>query len=161
MGAAYVFGDNVDTDLIMPSAAHDGELSLAEFCMRGIDPSFSDRFRPGDVIVGGKNFGCGSSRETAPQGIRDLDAEGVVAESFARIFYRNAINIGLPVYEIDDATEKFSEGDEVTVDHEEGVIHNETTGVSYAVPSHPPFLQEILDEGGLISYANQKRADER
>lgn len=161
MGIAHVFGDNVDTDLIMPSAAHNGSSdSLAEYCMSGIDSDFSDRFQPGDVLIAGANFGCGSSRESAPKGIHQLDAEAVVAESFSRIFYRNAINIGLPVYEIEDARRKFSTGDVVTINHELGVIHNDTTGVSYESAVSSSFLQSILDAGGLIEYGNRKLSDD-
>ena len=159
MGSTFTFGDNVDTDLIAPTTS-DENITLAELCLSGIDPEFSEEFEEGDVIVAGHNFGCGSSRETAPRSILENGAEAVVASSFARIFYRNSINIGLPVYEIDDSLEKFSDGDEVVVDHEDGVIQNETTGISYSAPSHPPFLERIIKSGGLIAYGNQLLEDE-
>lgn len=154
MGTVFCFGDNVDTDLIAPTTA-DGDKPLTELCMSGIDPSFSEEFSSGDVVVAGRNFGCGSSRETAPKSLQELGAEAVVAHSFARIFYRNAINIGLPVFEIDDATEKFTQGDQIAIDEANGVITNESRGVSYAAPAHPDFLQKIIDAGGLIAYGNE------
>ncbi|WP_336022786.1 3-isopropylmalate dehydratase [Halobellus salinisoli] len=155
MSTAFLFGDNIDTDLIAPTTA-DEDKTLVELCMSGVDPSFHEKFGEGDVVVAGENFGCGSSRETAPLSLRRLGADAIIASSFARIFYRNAINIGLPVFEIADATAKFSQGDDVVVDRSNGVISNESSGISYSAPSHPAFLEEIIDAGGLIEYGNRK-----
>lgn len=159
MGSAFTFGDNVDTDLIAPTVS-DENITLAELCMSGVDPSFAEEFEAEDVVVAGHNFGCGSSRETAPRSLLENGAEAVIASSFARIFYRNSINIGLPVYEISDSLEKFSDGDEVVVNHDDGIVRNETTGISYSAPSHPPFLERIMESGGLIAYGNELLQDE-
>jgi len=154
MGSAFVFGDNVDTDQILPGKylTLSDEAELAEHCMEGVDPTFPDRFAAGDVLVAGTNFGGGSSREHAPIAIKANGAAAVVASSFARIFYRNAINIGLPVVELKRATERISEGDDVVVDTTQGFVKNRTTDEVYDVATHPPFIQEIIDAGGLINY---------
>ncbi|WP_255152137.1 3-isopropylmalate dehydratase [Halorarius halobius] len=154
MGTAFVFGDDVDTDQILPGKylAVTDEAELATHCMEGVDPTFPERFEAGDVVVAGTNFGGGSSREHAPIAIGANGAAAVVASSFARIFYRNAINIGLPVVELDRATERIDDGDEVVVDTAAGTVENRTTGETYDVATHPPFIQEIIDAGGLIEY---------
>lgn len=157
MGRAFVFGDDVDTDQIIPAnrITSDDPDHLADYCLSGIDPSFADRFESGDVVVAGTNFGCGSSREHAPVAIEAAGASAVVAESFARIFFRNAINIGLPVLEVPDATERISDGDELAVDPEAGLVTNETTGEELTADGLPPFVQEIVDAGGLIEYGRR------
>lgn len=158
MGQAHVFGDNVDTDQIIP-AQHittDDPEQLAQYCLAGLDESFADRFETGDVIVAGTNFGSGSSREHAPLAIQGAGAKAVVAESFARIFYRNAINIGLPVLKVEEATASISTGDELTVDVEGGVVENETSGKSLSAAGFPPFIQDIINAGGLIPYGQNQ-----
>lgn len=164
MGHAFVFGDNVDTDQIIPAnrITSDDPDHLADYCLSGIDPSFADRFDSGDVVVAGTNFGCGSSREHAPIAIQGVGASVVIAESFARIFFRNAINIGLPVLQIPDVTEHVSDGDELIIDSEGGTVTNEATGKELTASGIPPFVQEIVDTGGLIEYGKNlyKEANE-
>jgi 3-isopropylmalate/(R)-2-methylmalate dehydratase small subunit len=160
MGLAFVFGDNVDTDQIIPTnrITSDDPDHLAKYCLSGVDPEFTDRFAPGDVVVAGTNFGCGSSREHAPIAIRAAGADAVVAELFARIFFRNAINIGLPVLQVPNVTEHVSDGDDLTIDVAAGTVTNETVGEELAATGLPPFVQEIVDAGGLIEY--EKRTEE-
>lgn len=162
MGRAFLFGDDVDTDQIIPAqfvtTADPGK--LGEHCMEGADPSFADRVEPGDVLVAGTNFGCGSSREHAALAIQGTGVEAVVAESFARIFFRNAINVGLPVLNVPDATERISDGDDLAVDPDTGVIENETTGDRIEAQGLPEFVQEIVDAGGLVEYGRRIADDE-
>ena len=149
-GNALCYGDNVDTDVIIPARYLNtsNAAELAAHCMEDIDPDFLQKVQPGDVIVAGSNFGCGSSREHAPLAIKTAGVSCVVAKSFARIFYRNAINIGLPIIVCDG---DFHNGDALEVDLTAGMLRNSTTGESYAFPPFPAFLQKIIEAGGLMN----------
>lgn len=151
-GTAHHYGDNVDTDVIIPArylntADHQ---QLAAHCMEDIDPDFVRKVKPGDIIVGRNNFGCGSSREHAPIAIKASGVSCVIAATFARIFYRNSINIGLPILECSAAAEEIGGGDEVTVDFDTGVICDLTTGKNYQAQPFPPFIQNIIKSDGLM-----------
>ena len=152
-GKAFKYGDNVDTDVIIParylntSAASE----LAAHCMEDIDAEFVGKVKAGDVIVAGDNFGCGSSREHAPLAIKTCGVGCVIAKSFARIFYRNSINIGLPIVECAEAADSIAAGDEVEVDFDTGVITDKTTGRQYKAQPFPPFIQNIIKKGGLLA----------
>ena len=152
-GKVFKYPDNVDTDVIIPArylnSANAAE--LAAHCMEDIDADFVKQVEPGDVIAAGKNFGCGSSREHAPLVIRTCGVGCVIAESFARIFYRNAINIGLPILECPDAARAIAAGDRVSVDFDTGVITDETTGKRWQAQPFPPFIQNIIRKGGLLA----------
>lgn len=152
-GKVIRYGDNVDTDVIIPARYLNSSCAkeLASHCMEDIDSEFLSKVKPGDIIVADQNFGCGSSREHAPMVIKENGISAVIAKSFARIFYRNAINIGLPIIESDIET---SEGDELEIDFDAGVIHNLTTGVSASFAPFPPFLQGIISAGGLLPAIN-------
>lgn len=151
-GRAFKYPDNVDTDVIIPARYLNtsNAAELAQHCMEDIDPSFVGRVRAGDVIVAGWNFGCGSSREHAPLVIKTCGTGCVIAKSFARIFYRNAINIGLPILECEQAAEEIAAGDEVRVDFDTGEISDITTGKTYKAQPFPPFIQNIIRCGGLL-----------
>ncbi len=151
-------GDNVDTDVIIPARYLNSSdpAELATHCMEDIDKEFVHKVRPGDIMVAAKNFGCGSSREHAPIAIKASGISCVIAETFARIFYRNAINIGLPIIECPDASRNIQEGDEVLIDFETGTITNVTRNEQYIGQAFPPFMQKIIDQGGLINYINNK-----
>ena len=155
-GKAFKYGDNINTDVIIPARYLNSSdpAELAEHCMEDIDPDFTDRVRPGDIIVAEKNFGCGSSREHAPIAIRAAGVSCVIAETFARIFYRNAINIGLPIIECPEASRGIEAGDAVEVDFDSGVIYNRTKGTSFQGQAFPEFMQKIISAGGLIPYIN-------
>ena len=156
-GTAFRYGDNVDTDVIIPArylAIQDKE-ELAEHCMEDIDKDFIKRVKKGDLIVAGKNFGCGSSREHAPLVIKAAGVSCVIAETFARIFYRNAINIGLPIIECREASEGIEARDEVEVDFDSGMIYNRTKGTQFQGQSFPEFMQKIIAAEGLINYINK------
>lgn len=149
----YKYGANVDTDVIIP-ARHLNDPSpaaLASHCMEDIDPDFASTVEEGDIIVAGPNFGCGSSREHAPLAIKTAGIACVIAASFARIFYRNAINIGLPILECPAASEAIAEGDTVSIDFDTGVITDETTGRTFQAAPFPPFIQNIIAKGGLMN----------
>lgn len=149
----YKYGDNVDTDVIIPARylnAHD-DASLAAHCMEDIDASFASTVEPGDIIVAGENFGCGSSREHAPLAIKASKVKCVIAASFARIFYRNAINIGFPIMECPEAAAEIQAGDVVSVDFATGVIVDETTGKTYQSAPFPAFVDGIISSGGLLN----------
>lgn len=153
-GRVHKYGDNVDTDVIIPArylntASHK---ELAAHCMEDIDKDFVNNVNEGDIMVAEKNFGCGSSREHAPIAIKASGISCVIASTFARIFYRNAINIGLPIMECDEAAHDIKDGDEVSVDFNTGVITNETTGKTYKAEPFPEFIQNIIAKGGLINY---------
>ena len=153
-GNAWVFGDHIDTDVIIPArhlTTADPKI-LGAHCMEDADREFSSRISPGDVIVGGENFGCGSSREHAPIAIKGAGISCVVAKSFARIFYRNSINVGLPIFICPEGVEAISQGDKVTADMERGIIKNETTGQSWSVPAFPEYLRGIIAAGGLVPF---------
>lgn len=151
-GTAFKYGDNIDTDVIIPARylATQDPKELAAHCMEDIDASFVQRVRTGDIMVGGYNFGCGSSREHAPLAIKACGVKCVIAPSFARIFYRNAINIGFPILECAEAAEGIQAGDTVSVDFGTGVITDETTGKTYQAAPLPAFVQGIVDNGGLL-----------
>ena len=151
-GKVFKYGDNVDTDVIIPARYLNSPEpeELARHCMEDIDKSFAGAVRAGDIIVAGNNFGCGSSREHAPISIKVCGVTCVIAKSFARIFYRNAINIGFPIMECPAAVEGISPGDKVSVDFETGVIQNETTGHAFQATAFPPFIQNIIEKGGLL-----------
>ena len=152
-GTVFKYPDNVDTDVIIPArylnTADAGE--LAKHCMEDIDAAFVSKVQPGDVMVAGWNFGCGSSREHAPLVIKTCGTGCVIAKSFARIFYRNAINIGMPILECEAAAEEISSGDQVWVDFDTGVITNVTTGKTYQAEPFPAFIQNIIQKGGLLA----------
>jgi 3-isopropylmalate/(R)-2-methylmalate dehydratase small subunit len=157
-GKVFKYGDNVDTDVIIPARylnSSDPE-NLAAHCMEDIDADFADEVTEGDIIVGGKNFGSGSSREHAPLAIKYAGVSCVVAESFARIFYRNSINIGLPILESPEAVRAAEAGDELEVDIDKGQIKNLRTGESYQAEPFPPFMQEIIKDGGLIEHVKKE-----
>ncbi len=157
-GTVFKYGDNVDTDVIIPARylnTTDGS-ELAKHCMEDIDKDFASKVKAGDIIVADKNFGCGSSREHAPLAIKCAGVSCVVAKSFARIFYRNSINIGLPIIECEEAAEAIKAGDVVNIDFDSGIITDETTGESFKGQAFPPFMQKIIDSEGLINYINQK-----
>ena len=158
MWKGFKFGDNVDTDVIIPARYLNSSdpKELAQHCMEDIDADFVKKVSPGDLIVATKNFGCGSSREHAPLAIKAAGVSCVIAETFARIFYRNAINIGLPIIECPEAAKDIADGDEVEVDFDSGRITNKTKGTTYQGQAFPPFMQKIIDCGGLVNYINQK-----
>ncbi|MBQ7678499.1 MAG: 3-isopropylmalate dehydratase small subunit [Butyrivibrio sp.] len=155
-GTVFKYGDNVDTDVIIPArylnTAEPSE--LAAHCMEDIDKEFIRKVKPGDIMVANKNFGCGSSREHAPIAIKAAGVSVVIAETFARIFYRNSINIGLPIVECPEAAREIAAGDTVSVDFDSGIITDETTGKKYQGQAFPPFMQRIIDSEGLINYIN-------
>lgn len=156
-GDVIKYGRDVDTDVIIAARylnTSDPQ-ELAKHCMQDLDPSFVTRVKPGDLIVAGENFGCGSSREHAPLAIKTAGVSCVIAKSFARIFYRNAINIGLPIMECPEAVDGINEGDRVKVDADAGLIVDETTGKSYKAQPFPPFIREIIEAGGLVERAKK------
>ena len=157
-GKVFKFGDNVDTDVIIPARYLNSSdpAELATHCMEDIDKEFVNKVSAGDIIVAEKNFGCGSSREHAPIAIKAAGVSCVIAETFARIFYRNAINIGLPIIECKEAALEIKAGDEVEVNFDTGVITDKTTGKSFQGQAFPPFMQKIIDCEGLVNYINQK-----
>ena len=152
VGRVFKYGDNVDTDVIIPARYLNSSdpAELATHCMEDIDKEFVKSVKPGDVMVAGWNFGCGSSREHAPLVIKTCGTGCVIAKSFARIFYRNAINIGLPILECEEAAEEIAANDEVTMDFDTGVITDVTTGKTYQAQPFPPFIQNIIKAGGLL-----------
>jgi len=161
-GTVFKYGDNIDTDVIIPARYLNiaDRKELAEHCMEDIDTEFIKKVRAGDIMVGGENFGCGSSREHAPMVIKESGIDCVIAKTFARIFYRNAINIGLPILECPEASEGIAAGDRVSVDFETGVITNETTGQSFQAQPFPEFIQEIMAAGGLVNSLTKDRGGE-
>ena len=153
-GKAHVYGDNVDTDVIIPARylnTPDAQ-ELAQHCLEDLDATFASRVARGDLLVAGRNFGCGSSREHAPLAIKTCGVSCVIAATFARIFYRNALNIGLPIVECPDAAAAIRAGDAVAVDFDTGVITDETTGRTFRSEPFPPFMQELIAAGGLAAY---------
>ena len=158
-GKVFKYGDNVDTDVIIPARylnTPDAN-ALASHCMEDIDKDFVKLVKPEDIIVAGYNFGCGSSREHAPLAIKTCQVGCVIAKSFARIFYRNAINIGLPIIECPEAAKGIEEGDQVEVDFDSGMIYNKTKGTEYKGQAFPEFMQKIISNGGLINYINNAK----
>jgi 3-isopropylmalate/(R)-2-methylmalate dehydratase small subunit len=160
-GHIWKFGNDVDTDLIIPARYLNTSdpKELASHCMEDADKSFSGRVQPGDIIVAGRNFGCGSSREHAPVAIKNAGVSCVIAASFARIFYRNAVNIGLPILEAGDSVEAIENGDEVEVDLTKGEIRNLTHPAVYQAAAFPPFMQKIIEAGGLINYVRERMSE--
>lgn len=157
-GNVFKFGDNVDTDVIIPARylnSADPE-HLKQHCMEDIDDTFAQKVKVGDIMVAGKNFGCGSSREHAPISIKASGVSLVIAADFARIFYRNAINIGLAIMECPEASEKIAAGDEVVADFDTGIIENKTKGETYQAKPFPAFVKNIIDCGGLVPYTQTK-----
>ena len=152
-GTVFKYPDNVDTDVIIPARYLNtaNAQELAKHCMEDIDTSFVSRVQPGDIMVAGWNFGCGSSREHAPLVIKTCGTGCVIAKSFARIFYRNAINIGLPILECEQAAEEIHSGDQVHVDFDSGIITDLTTGKTYQAEPFPEFIQNIIRKGGLLA----------
>ncbi len=156
-GKAWKFGNDVNTDEILPARYMNtsDKNELAKHCMEGIDKEFANKIAKGDIIVAGKNFGCGSSREHAPIAIKHRGISCVIAESFGRIFFRNSINIGLPIFESKEAAAGIDEGDEVEVDVEKGIIKNLTKGTTYTTAKMPAFIQNIINSGGLMNYIKE------
>ena len=152
-GKVFKYGDNVDTDVIIPARYLNSSdpAELAKSCMEDIDKEFVNKVKDGDIMVGGANFGCGSSREHAPAAIKASGISCVIAKTFARIFYRNAINIGLPIIECEEAAEKIDNGDEVEIDFDSGVITNKTKNETYQGQSFPEFLINIINSNGLLN----------
>ena len=159
LGHVFKYGDNVDTDVIIPARYLNSldPQELASHAMVDIDPEFAGKVQPGDIIVARKNFGCGSSREHAPLCLKTAGVSCVIADTFARIFYRNAINIGLPIIECPEAAEGIDAGDQVEIDFDSGRIYNRTKGTEFQGQAFPPFMQELISAGGLVNYINSKK----
>ena len=157
-GRVWKFGNDVDTDAIIPARYLNTSdpKELARHLMEDADSDFPNKVKAGDILVAGKNFGCGSSREHAPIAIKAAGVSAVIAKSFARIFYRNAFNIGLPIFESPDASEKIQETDEIEIDADKGTIKSLTTREEYQANPIPPFMQELIDSGGLIEWTKRK-----
>lgn len=157
-GNVIKYGNNVDTDVIIPARYLNSSdpKELAAHCMEDLDKTFVHRVRPGDIIAAGRNFGCGSSREHAPIALKASGISCIIAETFARIFYRNAVNIGLPILECPEAARDIADGDQVSVDFETGRIENLTTGKTYQASPFPVFMQEIMKAEGLINYTRKR-----
>ena len=159
-GKVFKYGDNVDTDVIIPARylKSSDPAELATQCMEDIDKEFVNKVHKGDIIVADKNFGCGSSREHAPIAIKAAGVSCVIAETFARIFYRNSINIGLPIIECPAAAKGIEDGDEVEVDFDSGMIYDRTKGTEFKGQAFPEFMQKLIAAGGLVKYTNSKKA---
>ena len=157
-GTAHKYGRDIDTDVIIPARYLNTSdpAELAKHCMEDLDVGFVGKVTSGDILVADENFGCGSSREHAPISIKAAGVSVIIAKSFARIFYRNAINTGLPIMEAPDAVDGITDGDKVTVDADTGAIINETTGKTYQAQPFPPFVKEIIEKGGLIAAVREK-----
>ncbi|HIS25596.1 MAG TPA: 3-isopropylmalate dehydratase small subunit [Candidatus Pullilachnospira intestinigallinarum] len=157
-GTVFKYGDNVDTDVIIPARYLNSSdpAELATHCMEDIDKDFVKNVKKGDIIVANKNFGCGSSREHAPLAIKAAGVSCVIAETFARIFYRNAINIGLPIIECPEAAKAIENGDQVEVDFDSGIIYDRTKGTQYKGQAFPEFMQKIIRAEGLVNYINSQ-----
>lgn len=159
-GRAHKYGKNVDTDVIIPGKYCNiiDPVELGKHALEGLDPEYVSRMSAGDVIVADTNFGCGSSREVAPIAIKGSGASAVIAKSFARIFYRNALNIGLPIFESPEAVDGIESGDEIEVEPASGVIRNITKATEYRAAEFPPFMRSLIDAGGLVPYVEQRLA---
>lgn len=157
-GKVWRFGDDINTDLIIPARYLNTRepQELGAHCMEGVDPAFREKVTPGDIMVVGKNFGCGSSREHAPISIKACGIQAIIAKSFARIFYRNAFNIGLPIFESTEASDEIKEEDEVEIDGDSGIIRNITKNEEYKANPIPPFMQELISAGGLMEWTKKK-----
>ena len=160
-GHAHTYGKNVDTDVIIPGKYCNiiDPVELGKHALEGIDPEFTARMKPDDIIVADTNFGCGSSREVAPIAIKGSGTSAVIAKSFARIFYRNALNIGLPIFESSEAVDGIRAGDEIEIDAAGGVIKNLTKNETYRAAAFPPFMQSLIDAGGLKPYVEKRLAE--
>ncbi len=158
-GRVWKFGDDINTDEIIPARFLNttDPKELGQHCMAGIDEEFVKKAKKGDIIVAGKNFGCGSSREHAPVSIKGAGLSCVIAESFARIFFRNAINIGLPIIELPGASKEIDEGDELEIDLEKGLVKNKSKRKEYKISKFPEFMQEIINAGGLLEWVSAKK----
>ena len=161
-GHAHTYGKNVDTDVIIPGKYCNivDPVELGKHALEGLDPDYVSKMKPGDIIVADSNFGCGSSREVAPIAIRGSGTSAVIARSFARIFYRNALNIGLAIFESPEAVDGISSGDDVEVEPSTGIIRNYTTGKQFQAAAFPPFMQSLIEAGGLQPYV-ERRLQER
>lgn len=162
-GTAFKFGNNIDTDAII-SAKYlitTDPKELAQHCMETADPDFAKKAKPGDFMIAGKNFGCGSSREHAPLSIKGLGLGLIIAESFARIFFRNCINIGMPILECPEAAKETDAGDQLEVDLDKGLIKNLTKGKTYQAAAFPPFMQQIIQAGGLMPFVKKRLAEQK
>ncbi len=159
MAKAWKFGDDIDTDVIIPARYLNQNTPehLAAHCMEDADANFAKEVKSGDVIIGGKNFGCGSSREHAPVAIKAAGVKAVIADSYARIFYRNSLNIGMPILECPEAVQGIEAGDEVSVDLETGKIVNLTRNTEFEARPFPPFMQDLIKAGGLIPYVRGRQ----
>lgn len=159
-GKNWKFGNDIDTDAIIPARYLNTSdpKELAKHIMEDADRDFPSKVKSGDIIVAGKNFGCGSSREHAPIAIKAAGIQAVLAKSFARIFYRNSFNIGLPIFESEEASEKIKEGDEIEIDADKGIIKNISKGETYKANTIPPFMQELISAGGLVEWTKRKLA---
>jgi 3-isopropylmalate dehydratase small subunit len=159
-GKAWKFGKDIDTDQIIPARYLNTSdpAELAKHCMEDADPEFVHKMAKGDLIVSDKNFGCGSSREHAPIAIKASGVSAVIAKSFARIFYRNSFNMGLPIFESAEAVDGIAQGDELAVDMDSGIIRNLTSGAEYKAAPYPPFMRELIAAGGLMAYVKEKTA---
>lgn len=159
-GMTWRFGNDIDTDAIIPARYLNTSdpVELAKHVMEDADRDFPAKVKAGDIIVAGKNFGCGSSREHAPIAVKAAGIQAVIAKSFARIFYRNSFNIGLPIFESEEASEKISQGDEIEIDADKGIITNISKGESYKANPIPPFMQELIAAGGLVEWTKRKLA---
>ncbi len=161
IGKTHKYGNNIDTDVIIPArhlTTADAK-ELAKHCMEDIDSTFSSIVQEGDIMVAGANFGCGSSREHAPLAIKGCGVSAVIAESFARIFYRNSINIGLPILECKEASVAINAGDKVSINLDSGIIKNITTGQEFKAEPFPPFIQGLIKAGGLVKYIQEKNSN--
>jgi 3-isopropylmalate/(R)-2-methylmalate dehydratase small subunit len=159
-GHAHKYGKNVDTDVIIPGKYCNiiDQVELGKHALEGLDPDYTSRMEPGDIIVAGTNFGCGSSREVAPIAIKASGTSAVIAKSFARIFYRNALNIGLPIFESAEAVDGIEPGDEIEVEPATGIVRNVTRGTQYQAAEFPPFMRALIDAGGLVPYVEARLA---
>jgi 3-isopropylmalate/(R)-2-methylmalate dehydratase small subunit len=162
-GRAHKYGKNVDTDVIIPGKYCNivDQTELGKHALEGLDPEFVGRMQNGDMIVADTNFGCGSSREVAPIAIKGSGASAVIAKSFARIFYRNALNIGLPIFESTEAVDGIESGDEIEVEPASGIVRNITRGTEYRAAEFPPFMRSLIDAGGLVPYVEKRLAEHR
>jgi len=160
-GFAHKYGKNVDTDVIIPGKYCNiiDPVELGKHALEGLDAEYASKMKAGDIIVADTNFGCGSSREVAPIAIKGSGTSAVIAKSFARIFYRNALNIGLPIFESPEAVDGIASGDEIEVEPATGVIRNLTKGESYQAAAFPPFMQSLIEAGGLVPYVERRLAE--
>jgi len=160
-GKAHKYGKNVDTDVIIPGKYCNiiDPAELGKHALEGLDPEFTSTMKAGDIIVADTNFGCGSSREVAPIAIKGSGTSAVIAKSFARIFYRNALNIGLPIFESEAAVDGIANGDEIEVQPATGTIVNHTKGEKYQAAEFPPFMRSLIDAGGLVPYVEKRLAE--